>query len=95
MTTGNAGDIHSNIKWFYLCNLDNCYALSVFLYGTLTIVSKATETCMGLLIYDKAYFISLHLLIYFISDNMMFRILSCVTITLQKKTECSNNWHYN
>jgi len=29
MTTGNAGDIHRGIKWFYLCNLDNCYALSV------------------------------------------------------------------
>jgi hypothetical protein len=83
MTTENAGHIHSNIKWLYLCNLDNCYTLSVFLYSTLTVVAKATETCRRLLINDKAHFVSIHLLIYFLSDNMTFRILSCVIVTFQ------------
>jgi len=35
------------------------------------------------------------LLMYFISDNMTFRILSLITITFQKKTEWYNNWHCN
>jgi hypothetical protein len=30
MTLGSAGDIHSNIKWFYLGSLGYCYILSVF-----------------------------------------------------------------
>jgi len=31
MTKMSAWDIHCNSKWFYLCNLGNCYMLSVFL----------------------------------------------------------------
>jgi len=36
-----------------------------------------------------------HLLVYCVSDNMTFRILSHITITFQKKTEWYNNWHCN
>jgi hypothetical protein len=37
--------------------------------GTLKMVAKATETCTRILIYDKAYFVNVFLLVYCISVN--------------------------
>jgi hypothetical protein len=42
------------------------YTLLVFLY-TLTIVAEATKTCRWLMIYVKAYFTSVHLLVLYIN----------------------------
>ena len=36
------------------------------------IVAKVSQTCIRILIYDKEYFISVHLLIYYISVNIPY-----------------------
>jgi len=45
-----------------LRSLDNCI-FPVFLYSSLIMVAKETETCRFILINDKSYFISVHLLV--------------------------------
>ena len=63
MTMGSAWDTHCNGEWFYLRRFGNCYILSVYLQCTLMVVAQATNTCGWVSMCDKAYFISVHLLV--------------------------------
>jgi len=59
-----------SIKWFYLCNLAICHILSLFLCNsTLMMAAETTKTCGWLIIYMKAYFTNVHLLVHYTSVN--------------------------
>jgi hypothetical protein len=45
MTTRNTWDIHYNIKWFCLYNMEVCIILSVFVWMYPGVVAIGTETC--------------------------------------------------
>ena len=55
ITTDNAWDIHSEIKWFHWCKLDNYYTLSSLFWSALIMVAKTTQTIKRIPISDKAY----------------------------------------
>ena len=51
----------------------NCALRNIFTY----LANQATEKCRWILIYDKAYFISVHLLVSYVSVNID-NVFSCI-----------------
>jgi len=75
MTMGITWDTDCNGEWFYLRSLGNWYILSVYLQCTLFMAAQVTDTCGWISMYDKAYFISVRLLVCHVIVNIVSALL--------------------
>jgi len=85
MTMGITWVTDCNGERFYLCSLGNWYILSVYFESTQMMDAQATETCWWISMYDKAYFISVRLLVCHVSVNI-------VSALLQKPKKLFHQW---